>query len=1182
MNTPPASTHSEALFVSAAGGLFANDVTVDSASSNQSASLYVFGEIAANAGDVVLDADGVVSLQGRISASNDVAVETTADGNMANPSAADLQFFNGALTAGNDLTLNARSGSIATIGGQLYSFDNLAFNSLSYIDSASSVAAEFNNSRYAKNDLSLNIAQSANLTGTTWKASDLSISGTSLAITTGAGVVMNAADTFDIAAQSLENSGTLASDDASDFALSSSVTNHTTGIIQSNQSSVLSTPTLTNYGSWITSQTDTATGGATWRVTTLNNQRGATIASADTWSLNDMTNSGNGSLTNQGTIASDVAFNATLASASNQGSLTLSLQNSSATSTWAVDSLTNTSDGTLFAGGNWIANSTSSRGSSLSQSGIMQGYSDLYLGFDGLSIASDKNISGALDGASTFSLDITNAQTLQALIFSGADLVASFDGGLEVSDSASISALNDADIIASGSGSDILNYGFLYAGNDLAINAADRFGNFTQVSLSNGRTLGTSSVNGRTYREQNQTLLSSAEVRAGNDLDITAGNLLVNSSELRASADLSLTAPTISNQPQRTSNDGFSVDRPLTMTVAKKLNYSRSQSSNRYYDFPDDKEDIKITQRWNEFNYYTDGAPAKDPMILAGSYQLNGATITNYGGLIEATGSAGSNINATTSFTNDSLALIREDWKWVQERKIHWIAAGPAKYSDSTTGAYPSAGVPAPLDAGSAVVTAANALNVTGEELLVVGSFTTDSSSNSTGSVNALNPNGFSLNVSLPSNPNGFFVTNRDPSALYLVEMNPKLQAGVSTLGSDYLLENLGVDNDSTLKRLGSASYEAYLVEQQLIEQTGSALLDGFDDMADVMSRFFDNAVNASTDLGLEIGTAPTAEQLAQLDAPIVWMVETVVEGITVLAPQVYLPASTQRQIAAVLSGNDLNIDVATLDNLGGEIAADESLSITAEGDINNISGTIRGGDVSVTSTQGSINNETFNQFAGNELVGQTTIGNTASIQATGNLELDAAENITNLGAEIAAGGDANLQAGNEIRFDTIEDRTNTFEVGPRGSGIRTSSQRTTQIGSGLNVGGDLSASTDTGDITFANTQVEVAGNADIDSAGDINIIDREDSFETQFSQTTSGVGVGGGGFMGTVKQTIETTQIRSQGSEFNVGGDTNLDAEGDLLIRGSELNLAGDAQISANSVAVLDGRNVDARNERT
>ena len=1183
----------EAMLVSELGGIYADSVTISSLSSDANPRLRFIGEVAANTGDLTIDADGLVMVRGRLSSAQAMSIVTTASSNSSSIANADIQLIDGALTAGTNMLLKADSGSLVFNGGQIYSFNNLTLDAKTLIDSATVSPAQFNNSRFSGGTLALNIDDTLVLNGTNWTADTFNVNGANLNMTVGQGTTLQALSLMDMNLRSLDNAGTIASQKYFDLDASASVLNQSGANLTSVFGSTLTTPTLTNAGNWVASSDTAQTGTTNWRVSSIQNKPSGVIASAQAWSIADFNGGATTTITNAGKINSEIALDATLSSLTNSGEMVLSLRDSAGNSDWTVGTLTNQVSGSIFAGGNWAVNSSGSRGTSLTNAGVLQGYRNLSLSFNSLALSPGKEISGALKGTAgdKFLLNITNNYTLDSLLFSGADLEANFDSGLTLNATAAIAGNGNVLIKAQNAGADIVNYGFLYAGGTLGLDAADDIGNFSRVSLKAGRTLGVSAVDGLTYIENQQVEQSRAEIRSGGNLTIKAGDIFVNSAEIRSGGAIDIEATTISNQPQRLSSDGFATDSPLTETVAKKLNFTFSETSVDSYSYPDLTTNYTYVSTWQEFNYYKDGAPVVRPVIIAqNTFNIRGATVNNYGGLIFASGAspASSTISATSSLTNDALALWRDDWTWTQTRAVEYIALGPLTYSDSTTGAYPTAGVRTYTDPGAAVIGATGTLNITGGSVTNVGALAPTSSTTTVAASGTLNPNGFNLAITLPTNPNGFFVTNRDPAARYLVEMNPKLQSGISTLGSDYLLANLSIDNDSTIKRLGDASYEAYLVEQQLIEATGKGVLDGFNDIAEVMKGFMENAVEQASTLDLEFGKPLTNEQLAKLIEPIIWMVEIEVEGQKVLAPKVYLPAAIMREISeqgAVLSAKDLTMDVASLDNLGGKIDAKNDLNITAQGNITNLSGSISGNNVAVTSKEGSITNETSAIYAGNDVSGSTQIGKTAEITARNNLSLTAAGDITNKGANVNAGGNAALDAGGNITFDTIEKVDRDYKLEGTGglltSGVsETKTKTTTQIGSGLNVGNNLTTRSG-GDTTFAGTDVTVAGSADLQSGGNINIIARENSVESSTTSTTSGVGVGGGVY-GTSKTTTDSLSVRNVGSNFNVGGDAKLDAKNDVTIQGSNVAIGGNAEINATNLNVLAGRDLDTTKSRT
>jgi filamentous hemagglutinin family protein len=440
------------------------------------------------------------------------------------------------------------------------------------------------------------------------------------------------------------------------------------------------------------------------------------------------------------------------------------------------------------------------------------------------------------------------------------------------------------------------------------------------------------------------------------------------------------------------------------------------------------------------------------------------------------------------------------------------------------------------------------------------------------------------LNLTLPTNPNGYFVTAKNPNSDFLVETNPLFGAGSNSVGSDYLTKLLNVNPDQQIKRLGDANYEAKLVRDQLIAQTGNNVLKGMQSEAAQMQALMDNASAEAAKLGLVYGKAPSADQLDQLTEDMVWMVETTVNGQKVVAPVVFLAKSTKDAIETggpVIAAANATINAGTVSNTGGTIAGDK-LSITAKGDITNTGGKIKGGDVALKSTEGSIVNQTVAETQGGKDFARTTIGATGSIESTGSLSLDAAKDITVKGADVKAGGDASLAAGGKVSFDTVQDKradtvSKSTEGGLFGMNKDSSSTHTetvTNIGSGLSTGGNLSIKSGA-ETTIAGSQVKVGGDLAMDAKGGVNIVSRQDTKQTNTESSKSGLGVGGG-LYGTSTTTTDTFQGRNVASGIEVKGNADIKTDGTLTLQGSKLKVDGSADIKADKVEVLAGQDVD------
>ena len=497
-------------------------------------------------------------------------------------------------------------------------------------------------------------------------------------------------------------------------------------------------------------------------------------------------------------------------------------------------------------------------------------------------------------------------------------------------------------------------------------------------------------------------------------------------------------------------------------------------------------------------------------------------------------------------------------------------AAGVAPATGA--GASPAAGLGLGALSGTKVAPSANALASTSRAV----------------SVAAANGISFAgLNLALPTNPNGYFVTAKNSTSGYLVETNPLFGAGSNSVGSNYLSSLLGIDPDKQQKRLGDANYEAKLIRDQLVAQTGNNIIKGQKNEAAQVKALMENAASMAGTMGLTLGQPLTAEQAAGLTEDMVWMVEQVVGGQQVLVPVVYLAQSTKDAIesGAVMAATNASIKAGTLENTGGTIAADQ-LAITTEGDLRNTGGKIKGGDVAIKAG-GSIVNETVATTSGGKDFARTVIGAAGSIESTGTLSLDAAKDISVKGAAIKAGGDASLAAGGSVTFDTIQDKRAdaTYKASQGLWGLSSSSSSThtassTNLGASLETGGKLAIKSGA-DTTIAGSSVKAGGKLELDAGGNVNVIARQDTVETSVSSSHSGLGVGGGVY-GSSTTTTDAFKGRNVGSTLEAGGDASVNTAGTLTLQGSRLKVGGDAAITAADVQVLAGQDVDRSSTTT
>ncbi|MDR6675090.1 hemagglutinin repeat-containing protein [Xanthomonas sp. 1678] len=288
------------------------------------------------------------------------------------------------------------------------------------------------------------------------------------------------------------------------------------------------------------------------------------------------------------------------------------------------------------------------------------------------------------------------------------------------------------------------------------------------------------------------------------------------------------------------------------------------------------------------------------------------------------------------------------------------------------------------------------------------------------GSVNALGRAAHGLGGINANRSNG-------PGRRYLIETDPRFVNYDNFISSDYLLDKLGVDPEWTQTRLGDGFYEQRLVLDQITELTGRRYLGNYDDGVAQYRALLEAGVAAAGSLQLSVGVGLTSAQVAALTDDIVWMVEQEYQGQKVLVPVVYLSSKTAltlRSDGALLAGGNGDVSLnatAGLTNQGtisganvsatagnllnqGRIAASGTVELQAKQDLLNLGGQIAGRDVLLS--------------AGNDLR-STSSGSPldvrSGISADRNLLIGAGHDLTLAGATVQAGNSAALQAGNNV-----------------------------------------------------------------------------------------------------------------------------------------------------------------------
>lgn len=398
---------------------------------------------------------------------------------------------------------------------------------------------------------------------------------------------------------------------------------------------------------------------------------------------------------------------------------------------------------------------------------------------------------------------------------------------------------------------------------------------------------------------------------------------------------------------------------------------------------------------------------------------------------------------------------------------------------------------------------------------------------------------------SVPSG--GLYTVHTDPAYPYLVETDPRFTQYANFISSDYMLSLLGLNPAETEKRLGDGYYEQQLVREQLVAERGKTYTNLYASFDDQYKALLDAGAAYAQDFNITPGIALSKTQVASLSRDMVWLEDRVVSGQHVLVPVVYLASKETPLTGGVIGGgNNTFIQAQDIHN-SGTLAANNQLSLIAQHDIINDSGTIKG--------------QTVDLSAGNDI----HIG-----RAMQNVELSPGQTFTHEGVAGSVEGDnVTISANRDVTFAGGNLTANTATIGAgrnltvgsqtletsqhlQNGGSRYDRSATTEQGSTLNTTGDLTLVANH-DLTVTGSQINsggaltgVAGNAVTVQASMGH--DQRD-FAAQSKHVTAA---------------SNSSDDTATGSSIHSGGNMTFVAQG------SDLNVKGSALTSDNGAIKL------------
>ena len=405
------------------------------------------------------------------------------------------------------------------------------------------------------------------------------------------------------------------------------------------------------------------------------------------------------------------------------------------------------------------------------------------------------------------------------------------------------------------------------------------------------------------------------------------------------------------------------------------------------------------------------------------------------------------------------------------------------------------------------------------------------------------------------------FTINENPSAKYLIETNEKFANYQKFLSSDYLLNRVKSDPAKVAKRLGDGYYEQTLVTEQITNLTGRKYLSGYTSDLEQYKALMENGAVAAEKLNLTIGIALTPEQVAALTSDMVWLVETEVNGQTVLVPQIYLASIKAQDLTkdgALITGGEIELYAKdTLTNIG-TIQADKTTLIKA-GNLTNQTGQIKGQDINleiddtfanlsgnvvakdnIKITAKDIINQTQTKETNYRELNQTELSETATITAqTGNVELIATNDIKNQSGKLSAGKDLSLSAGNNVEMTAVAKEKHVAVVYDKSSAqIDEVNHKQSQLNAeniNIQAGKDIKLNAVTAKAQ-QNITTTAGNNIEITAAKDLSVFDVDDG-EKGIHYTRDRI----------VDETVK-------GGNLDAGQNIQITAGQDVSIKGSQI----------------------------
>ncbi|WP_256589282.1 two-partner secretion domain-containing protein [Pseudomonas gelidaquae] len=254
-------------------------------------------------------------------------------------------------------------------------------------------------------------------------------------------------------------------------------------------------------------------------------------------------------------------------------------------------------------------------------------------------------------------------------------------------------------------------------------------------------------------------------------------------------------------------------------------------------------------------------------------------------------------------------------------------------------------------------------------------------------------------------------------------------------------------------------------------------------------------------------------------------------------------------------------------------ITARGNLAIDAGRDLTNRGALVAGNDATlaagrdlnlVAASDTSVKHEFSN--GGHKSSITTDVKNlAATVTAGGNLNMQAGQDVNIIGSDATAGKDLNIQAGRDFNVASVSDMHNVEGKEKHGKKrIKTADEQTTQVASVLTAGGDFTSQAGR-DTTLVASKISAGNEAYLYSGDKLNLLAAQNSTHTLYDMKENG----GWGAKKTKRD--EVTRVTNVGTEIKTGGDLTLASGGDQLYQRAKLSSGNDLTIASGGAVTFE-----------